>query len=67
MRQTMNPIATDNGRFKDGNPATGEYGTVVTAQHMNNVQDSLSSGPWISCRNFSVLYKANQKVIKRMS
>lgn len=43
MRQTMNPIATDNGRFKDGNPATGEYGTVVTAQHMNNVQDSVIS------------------------
>lgn len=43
MRQTMNPIGTDNGRFKDGNPATGEYGTVVTAQHMNNVQDSVIS------------------------
>ncbi|OOH87327.1 hypothetical protein BMT54_09970 [Pasteurellaceae bacterium 15-036681] len=43
MRKTMNPIATDNGRFKDGNPATGEYGTVVTAQHMNNVQDSVIS------------------------
>ncbi len=43
MRQAMNPIATDNGRFKDGNPATGEYGTVVTAQHMNNVQDSVIS------------------------
>lgn len=39
----MNPIATDNGRFKDGNPATGEYGTIVTAQHMNNVQDSVIS------------------------
>lgn len=37
----MNPIATDNGRFKDGNPATGEYGTVVTAEHMNNVQDAV--------------------------
>lgn len=43
MRQTMNPIATDNGRFKDGNPATGEYGTVVTADHMNNVQDAVIS------------------------
>ncbi len=43
MRQKMNPIATDNGRFKDGNPATGEYGTVVTAEHMNNVQDSVIS------------------------
>ncbi|WP_265410861.1 gp53-like domain-containing protein [Actinobacillus pleuropneumoniae] len=43
MRQKMNPIATDNGRFKDGNPATGEYGTVVTADHMNNVQDSVIS------------------------
>ncbi|MDW0656614.1 endosialidase catalytic beta-propeller domain-containing protein, partial [Mannheimia haemolytica] len=43
MRQTMNPITTDNGRFKDGNPATGEYGTVVTAEHMNNVQDSVIS------------------------
>lgn len=39
----MNPIATNNGRFKDGNPATGEYGTVVTAEHMNNVQDSVIS------------------------
>ncbi len=37
----MNPIATDNGRFKDGNPATGEYGTVVTAEHVNNVQDAV--------------------------
>lgn len=43
MRKTMNPIATDNGRFKDGNPATGDYGTVVTAEHMNNVQDSVIS------------------------
>lgn len=43
MKHTMNPIATDNGRFKDGNPATGEYGTVVTADHMNNVQDSVIS------------------------
>lgn len=41
MRQKMNPIATDDGRFKDGNPATGEYGTVVTAEHMNNVQDAV--------------------------
>lgn len=41
MRQKINPIATENGRFKDGNPATGEYGTVVTAEHMNNVQDAV--------------------------
>ncbi|AUI67138.1 phage tail protein [Glaesserella australis] len=37
----MNPINTPTQRFKDGNPATGEYGTIVTAEFLNNVQDSV--------------------------
>lgn len=32
MKQVMNPINTPTQRFKDGNPATGEYGTIVTAE-----------------------------------
>ncbi|MDW0798869.1 phage tail protein, partial [Mannheimia haemolytica] len=41
MKQVMNPINTPTQRFKDGNPATGEYGTIVTAEFLNNVQDSV--------------------------
>ncbi|GAB1660350.1 hypothetical protein [Mannheimia haemolytica] len=41
MKQVMNPINTPTQRFKDGNPATGEYGTIVTAEFLNGVQDSV--------------------------
>lgn len=41
MKEVMNPINTPTQRFKDGNPATGEYGTIVTAQFLNDVQDGV--------------------------
>lgn len=41
MKQVMNPINTPTQRFKDGDPSKGEYGTIVTAQFLNDVQDGV--------------------------
>lgn len=41
MKQIMNPINTPSQRFKDGDPSKGEYGTIVTAKFLNDVQDSV--------------------------
>lgn len=41
MKQVMNPINTPSQRFKDGDPSKGEYGTIVTAKFLNDVQDSV--------------------------
>lgn len=41
MKKVMDPINTPTQRFKDGDPAKGEYGTIVTAEFLNNVQDSV--------------------------
>ncbi|WP_238138405.1 MULTISPECIES: pyocin knob domain-containing protein [Glaesserella] len=43
MRQKLPNIASNSGRFQDGNPATGTLGTVVTAVWLNDVQDILQS------------------------
>lgn len=41
MKDLMPVITSKDGRFHDGNPATGELGTRVTAQYLNNVQDHI--------------------------
>lgn len=41
MKDLMPVITSNDGRFHDGNPATGELGTRVTAQYLNNVQDHI--------------------------
>lgn len=41
MKDLMPVIISSDGRFHDGNPATGELGTRVTAQYLNNVQDHI--------------------------
>lgn len=38
MQNLMPPIGTPDNLFHDGNPLTGEQGTIVTAAHLNNVQ-----------------------------
>ena len=39
MKQKLPNIASNNGKFTDGNPATGQLGTRVTAAWLNDVQD----------------------------
>lgn len=41
MKPLMPPIDTLDKLFHDGNPATGVEGTIVTAAHLNNEQDSI--------------------------
>lgn len=39
MKQKLSNIASNNGKFTDGNPTTGQLGTRVTAAWLNDVQD----------------------------
>ncbi|EOD3175320.1 hypothetical protein ACJMJ7_003866 [Citrobacter freundii] len=41
MKPLMPPIDTPDKLFHDGNPATGEEGTIVPAEHLNNEQASI--------------------------
>lgn len=41
MKNKLNSISSNNGRFHDGDPATGKLGTIVTASWLNDVQDRL--------------------------
>lgn len=43
MQNTMKPINSPDGLFHDGNPYTGELGTVVTSVWLNNVQSAAQS------------------------
>ena len=40
MRSKMSAIGTSDSAFHDGNPSTGELGTIVTADWLNAVQAS---------------------------
>lgn len=40
MQDVMSPIGTPDSKFHDGNPATGELGTLVTALWLNAVQSA---------------------------
>ncbi|WP_338642501.1 phage tail protein [Yersinia bercovieri] len=41
MKNIMPPINTPDNAFHDGNPATGEQGTIVSAEWLNNAQGSI--------------------------
>lgn len=41
MRNKIERIDSDNGKFKDGDPLSGEYGTIVKAKWLNGVQEGL--------------------------
>ncbi|MBW4241511.1 hypothetical protein JRY02_23190, partial [Enterobacter roggenkampii] len=41
MRPLMPPVQTPDNLFHDGNPLTGELGTIVDAEHLNNVQGAV--------------------------
>lgn len=41
MHSLMPPVDTPDSKFHDGNPLTGELGTIVNAGHLNNVQDAI--------------------------
>lgn len=43
MQDVLQPIDSPDGLFHDGNPATAELGTLVTAQWLNEVQSGLQS------------------------
>ncbi|HHA2084912.1 TPA: RNA polymerase beta [Enterobacter asburiae] len=41
MRPLMPPVQTPDNLFHDGNTLTGELGTIVDAEHLNNVQGAV--------------------------
>ncbi|WP_304169773.1 hypothetical protein [Lonsdalea britannica] len=41
MQNLMPLVNTSDGVFHDGDPSTGELGTVVHAEHMNNLQSAI--------------------------
>ena len=41
MRPLMPPVQTPDNLFHDGNPLTGELGTIVDAEHLNNKQAAI--------------------------
>lgn len=41
MKNKLNSISSNDGRFHDGDPTTGKLGTIVTASWLNDVQDRL--------------------------
>jgi len=43
MQDLMQPIGTPDGLFHDGNPATGELGTIVSALWLNALQGATRS------------------------
>ena len=43
MQETMKPINSADGLFHDGNPYSGELGTVVTSDWLNGAQSAIQS------------------------
>ena len=41
MNSLIPPIGTADNLFHDGNPATGELGTIVSAEWLNNIQGAM--------------------------
>lgn len=41
MQNLMPPVNTPDNLFHDGNPVTGELGTIVEAEHLNNEQSAI--------------------------
>ncbi|CRG48970.1 tail fiber protein [Yersinia wautersii] len=59
MKNIMPPINTPDNAFHDGNPATGEQGTIVPGLWLNNVQSGVIS---IQQELLSVLTKAGIEI-----
>ncbi|BFI53717.1 phage tail protein [Yersinia pseudotuberculosis] len=59
MKNIMPPINTPDNAFHDGNPATGEQGTIVPGLWLNNVQRGVIS---IQQELLSVLTKAGIEI-----
>ncbi|MDE1713882.1 phage tail protein (plasmid) [Chromobacterium amazonense] len=43
MQDQLKPITSPDGLFHDGNPATGELGTIVTSDWLNGVQSAVQT------------------------
>ncbi|KJH66134.1 hypothetical protein UF16_17495, partial [Chromobacterium violaceum] len=43
MQDQLKPINSPDGLFHDGNPYTGELGTVVTSEWLNGMQSAVQS------------------------
>ena len=43
MKELIPLVDTPDGLFHDGNPLTGSFGTIVSASHLNNVQNAVRS------------------------
>ncbi|AVG15161.1 hypothetical protein CFN79_04400 [Chromobacterium vaccinii] len=43
MQDQLKPINSPDGQFHDGNPYTGELGTVVTSEWLNGMQSAVQS------------------------
>ena len=43
MQEALKPINTPDTLFHDGNPTTGELGTIVSADWLNNLQQATRS------------------------
>ncbi|XLM20961.1 hypothetical protein MKD33_01535, partial [Chromobacterium piscinae] len=43
MQDQLKPISSPDGLFHDGNPATGELGTIVTSDWLNGVQSAVQT------------------------
>ncbi|EEC5248232.1 tail fiber protein [Salmonella enterica subsp. enterica] len=58
MQDLMPPVSTPDNVFHDGNPATGELGTIVSAEWLNNTQGAIRD---IQAECISVLAEAGFK------
>lgn len=58
MQDLMPPVSTPDNVFHDGNPATGELGTIVSAEWLNNTQGAIRD---IQAECISVLAAAGFK------
>lgn len=43
MQDPIKPVPTPDQKFHDGNPSTGELGTIVSADWLNTVQSALQA------------------------
>ncbi|UTH76012.1 phage tail protein [Chromobacterium sp. IIBBL 290-4] len=43
MQDQLKSITSPDGLFHDGNPATGDFGTIVTSEWLNGVQSAVQS------------------------
>ena len=56
MRNIMPPVATPDNRFHSGNPQTGQLGSILPAEFMNDTQDSVRD---VQSELIAILQSAN--------